>query len=141
MSVSQHSMSARVRMSTAYPGRAPPRRRVGLVPRAEARWDPQHLPDLTGRSYLVTGSNAGLGYFASEQLVRAGARVFMTGRNPNRLAAARAAIHRRVPDASSAVVQTLLLDTTNLGSVRAAAATVRGRGGLDGVLLNAGVVH
>jgi NAD(P)-dependent dehydrogenase (short-subunit alcohol dehydrogenase family) len=111
------------------------------VPRAEQRWDPQHLTDLTGRSYLVTGSNAGLGYFASEQLVRAGARVFMTGRNPNRLAAARAALHRRVPDAAPAAVETLLLDTTNLGSVRGAAATVRGRGVLDGVLLNAGLVH
>ena len=111
------------------------------MPRAEQRWDPQHLDDLTGRAYLVTGSNAGLGYCACEQLVRAGARVFMTGRNPNRLAAARGALHRRVPDAAAAAVETLLLDTTNLGSVRAAAATVRGRGGLDGVLLNAGIVH
>ena len=111
------------------------------MPRAEPRWDPQHLADLTGRSYLVTGANAGLGYFASEQLVRAGARVFMTGRNPNRLAAARAAVHRRNPDAPSSAIETLMLDTTNLGSVRAAAATVRGRGRLDGVLLNAGIVH
>ena len=111
------------------------------MPRAEDRWDPQHLPDLTGRSYLVTGSNAGLGYFASEQLTRAGARVFMTGRNPNRLAAARAAVRRRVPDAAPAAVETLLLDTSNFGSVRAAAASIRGRGGLDGLLLNAGIVH
>lgn len=111
------------------------------MPRAEHRWDPRRLPDLTGRSYLVTGSNAGLGYFASEQLVRAGARVFMTGRSPNRLAAARAAIHRRVPDAAPAAVETLLLDTSNLGSIRAAAASIRMRGQLDGVLLNAGIVH
>ena len=41
----------------------------------------------------------------------------MTGRNPHRLAAARAAIRRQVPDAE---VDTLLLDTSNLGSVRAA---------------------
>ena len=86
----------------------------------------------------MTGSNAGLGYFASEQLARAGAHVIMSGRNPNRLAAARAAIGRRVPDAS---VETLLLDTSNLGSVRAAAASVGGRARLDGVLLNAGIVH
>ncbi|GAA1975939.1 SDR family NAD(P)-dependent oxidoreductase [Microbacterium pumilum] len=110
------------------------------MPRAVG-WDPQHLPDLTGLSYIITGSNAGLGYFASEQLVRAGARVIMTGRNPNRLAAARAAIHRRSPDAASAQVETLLLDTSNLGSVRAAAASARMGGGLDGVLLNAGIVH
>ena len=104
-------------------------------------WDPRNLPDLTGRAYLVTGSNAGLGYFASEQLVRAGARVYMTGRHPNRLAAARAAVRRRIPDAAPGATETLVLDTSNLGSVRSAAASIRGKGGLDGVLLNAGIVH
>ena len=105
-------------------------------------WDPRDLPDQSGASFLITGSNAGLGYFAAEQLARAGARVIMTGRNPNRLAAARAAVERRVPQAaSSKTVETLLLDTSNLGSVRAAAATARAHGKLDGLLLNAGVVH
>ena len=104
-------------------------------------WDPRSLPDLSGRVYLVTGSNAGLGYFASEQLVRAGASVLMSGRHPNRLPAARAAIRRRVPDAAPDATEPLILDTSNLGSVRSAAASVRGRGGLDGVLLNAGIVH
>lgn len=105
-------------------------------------WDPRALPDLSGRAYLVTGSNAGLGFFASEQLARAGAHVVMTGRNPNRLAAARAAIARRLEDAGlSPSVETLLLDTSNLGSIRAAAATARGRKRLDGLLLNAGIVH
>lgn len=107
---------------------------------SEDSWNPEHLPDLTGRSYLVTGSNAGLGYFASEQLVRAGAHVYMTGRSPNRLMDARAALRRRVADAGDRA-ETLLLDTTNLGSVRAAAATIAGRGKLDGLLLNAGIVH
>jgi NAD(P)-dependent dehydrogenase (short-subunit alcohol dehydrogenase family) len=96
------------------------------------------LPDLSGRRYLVTGSTAGLGFFASLQLAGAGAHVIMTGRNPNKLATARIAVRRQVPDAE---ITTLLLDTSNLGSVRAAAATVRGRAGLHGLLLNAGVVH
>lgn len=99
------------------------------------------LPDLSGRTYLITGATAGLGYFSTEHLVRAGARVLMTGRNPNRLATARAAVRRRVPDAAPDLVETLLLDTSNLGSVRAAAATVRARRRIDGVLLNAGIVH
>ena len=101
-------------------------------------WDPERLPDLNGRRYLVTGSTAGLGFFSSLQLAGAGAHVIMTGRNPNRLAAARAAVLRGAKDAD---VTTLLLDTSNLGSVRAAAATVRGRAGLHGLLLNAGIVH
>jgi len=112
-----------------------------MVEVVRTTWDPRSLPDLSGRAYLVTGSNAGLGFFASEQLVRAGARVYMTGRHPNRLAAARAAVRRRVPDAAPDATETLMLDTSNLGSVRSAAASVRGKGGLDGVLLNAGIVH
>ena len=104
-------------------------------------WDPRSLPDLAGRVYLVTGSNTGLGYFASEQLVRAGARVIMSARHPNRLSGARAAIRRRVPDAAPDATDPLILDTSNLGSVRSAAASIRGRGALDGVLLNAGIVH
>lgn len=103
-----------------------------------------HAPDLTGRVYVVTGANAGLGYFASEQLVRAGADVVMTGRNPMRLAAARAALEARrqaCDQDRGGRCQTLLLDTSNLGSVRAAAATLRQRGRIDGVLLNAGMIH
>lgn len=101
-------------------------------------WDPEELPDLGGRRYLVTGSTAGLGFFAALQLAGAGAHVIMTGRSPNRLQTAREAVRRTLPDAD---VDTLLLDTSNLGSVRAAAATVRGRAGLHGLLLNAGIVH
>ncbi|MGC5223488.1 SDR family NAD(P)-dependent oxidoreductase [Micromonospora sp. DT81.3] len=105
---------------------------------AASAWDPERLPDLSGRVYLVTGANAGLGYFSSEQLAGAGAHVIMSGRNPHRLAASRAAIGRRVDGAS---VETLLLDTSNLGSVRAAAASAGARGRIDGVMLNAGIVH
>lgn len=107
---------------------------------ARDAWDPEHLPDLTGRRYLVTGSNAGLGYFSSEQLARAGARVVMTGRNPHRLAAAKAAVLRRV-DQAEGRIETLILDTSNLGSVRSAAASAATSGPLHGVLLNAGIVH
>lgn len=109
---------------------------------ARTAWDPQHLSPQDGRSYLVTGANAGLGYFACEHLARAGAHVIMSGRHPNRLAAAHDAIEARVPGAS---VETLLLDVANPGSIRAAAASVRGdlfkRTRLDGVIFNAGIVH
>ena len=87
-----------------------------MTPRA-ADWDPRHLPDLSGRTFLVTGANAGLGFFASEQLAGAGATVVMTGRNPNRLAAARAAVVGRAAEdgRTTGKVETLLLDTSNLG--------------------------
>jgi NAD(P)-dependent dehydrogenase (short-subunit alcohol dehydrogenase family) len=101
-------------------------------------WDPTALPDQSGRTILITGSNAGLGYFSSEQLARAGAHVVMSGRNEERLAAALAAVRRRVPGAS---VESLVLDTADRASVRAAAERMRERGSLEGIMMNAGTVH
>ena len=55
-------------------------------------WDPAHIGDLTGRTYLITGANGGIGYFAADQLLHAGADVIVAGRNPAKLDAAIAAL-------------------------------------------------
>lgn len=34
-------------------------------------WAPAALPDQSGRTFVVTGANAGLGFFTSEQLAGA----------------------------------------------------------------------
>ncbi|MBX0299536.1 SDR family NAD(P)-dependent oxidoreductase [Cryobacterium sp. 1639] len=101
-------------------------------------WNPRALPDQSGRTFVVTGANAGLGYFTSEQLAGAGAHVVLACRNPARAAAAVAAIRRRVPGAS---VSTLELDVADLGSVQGAAERMREYPQLDGLILNAGIVH
>ncbi len=108
--------------------------------RERRRGTPNSSPTCPVAATSSPGRTQASGTSPREQLVRAGARVYMTGRSPNRLMAARAAVRRRVPDAGERV-ETLLLDTSNLGSVRAAAATIGGRGALDGLLLNAGIVH
>jgi NAD(P)-dependent dehydrogenase (short-subunit alcohol dehydrogenase family) len=101
-------------------------------------WDPRALPDQTGRTFVVTGANAGLGYFTSEQLAAAGASVVLACRNPARAAAAATAIRGRVPGAD---ISTLQLDVADLGSVRAAAERMLAFDRLDGLILNAGIVH
>lgn len=106
--------------------------------RARDTWDAQALPDLAGREYLITGATGGLGFFSAEQLARAGAHVILSGRNVNKLTAARAAIMRRVADAS---LESMVIDVTKLSVVRSAAASLSSRQRLDGVILNAGMVH
>ena len=96
------------------------------------------FPDQTGKTFVVTGANAGLGYFTSEGIARAGGHVILACRNAQRADAAARAIRGRVPGAS---VDTLSLDVANSESVRAAAAELRSRGPLDGLILNAGIVH
>ncbi|MGX5697068.1 SDR family NAD(P)-dependent oxidoreductase [Agromyces soli] len=118
-------------------------------------WYPTPLPDLTGRRYLVTGANAGLGFFTSARLVGAGAHVVLSGRNPERLEAAAGAISERVAHGAAhgevgGGVSTLVIDTASLASVRDGVAALagldelggaRGTARLDGVVLNAGMVH
>jgi gluconate 5-dehydrogenase len=59
--------------------------------------------DLTGRTALVTGSSAGIGYALARGLADAGARVILNARNPQKLEQAAARLR-----AAGAVVQPLL---------------------------------
>lgn len=99
-------------------------------------WDPARLPSQTGRTIVITGGNAGIGYFASEQLAGAGARIVMASRSKDRANAAAASIRSRVPNAQVDFIQ---LDLSSLGSVREAAEKIRQLGGVDVLINNAGV--
>jgi NAD(P)-dependent dehydrogenase (short-subunit alcohol dehydrogenase family) len=101
-------------------------------------WYPTPIPSQAGRAVLVTGANAGLGFFTSARLAKAGAHVILSGRSPERLAAAVGAIRERIPAAS---VDTLVIDTSSLDSVRAGVDRLLDRAPLDTVILNAGIVH
>lgn len=101
-------------------------------------WNPRNLPSQTGKTFVVTGANAGLGYFTSEQLAGAGAHVILACRNATRAQTALEAIRARVPGAS---VSTLQLDVSDLQSVRDVSETLRALPRLDGLILNAGIVH
>lgn len=101
-------------------------------------WDPTALPDAIGRTVVVTGGNAGVGYFTGEQLARAGARVVLACRDPERAEAAVTAIRRRVPGSR---VEAMPLDVTDRASIDAAAEHLRERERVDAVVLNAGIVH
>ncbi|UAJ79323.1 SDR family NAD(P)-dependent oxidoreductase [Leifsonia sp. ZF2019] len=100
-------------------------------------WDPAQLPDQHGRTFVVTGGNAGIGYFAAEQLARAGGQVVIAARNPDRVRAAQDAIRDHAPDVLTRFVR---FDLTSLASVRDAAAELAGLPHLDAVILNAGVM-
>lgn len=112
-------------------------------------WYPMPLPDLQGRRFLVTGANAGLGFFTSARLVGAGAQVVMAGRSPERLERAADVIRARVAEGVSAgetggTVATQLIDTSSLASVADGAGALiefTESAPFDGIVLNAGMVH
>ncbi len=101
-----------------------------------AGWDPKHLPSAAGRTMVVTGGNAGIGYFTSEQLASAGARVILASRSKQKAERAIASIRGQVPGAELEFVQ---LDLSSLASIADAADHLRGLGTIDVLVENAGL--
>jgi retinol dehydrogenase-12 len=76
------------------------------------------VTDLAGRTYLVTGANAGIGYATARELASRGGRVHLGCRS---LAKGEAAVGAITAATGSDQVQLLLLDLADLASVRKAA--------------------
>ncbi len=100
-----------------------------------APWDVHRLPRADGKTFLVTGGNAGIGYFVAEQLAGTGATVVLGSRDADKADAAAASIRSRVPDAR---IRHIRLDLADLGSLKASAEALR-TDRLDAVVHNAGV--
>ncbi|MFI0419981.1 SDR family NAD(P)-dependent oxidoreductase [Spongiactinospora sp. 9N601] len=102
-------------------------------------WDVGRPPRADGKNFLVTGGNAGIGYFVAEQLAGAGATVVLACRDPGKAEAARVAIRARLPGAD---VRQIRLDLADPASVEACAGALRldGLDRLDAVVCNAGVL-
>jgi len=91
------------------------------------------MSDLTGRNFLVTGANAGIGYATSLDLARRGARVHLGSRSRAKGEAAVAAI---AAETGSSQLRLLTLDLADLASVRKAADEVLALGEPLHVLIN-----
>ncbi len=102
-------------------------------------WTAADIPDLTGRTAVVTGANTGLGLQTAAELAGHGAGVVLAVRNTDKGEAAASAIRSDHPDAD-VTVQTL--DLSDLASVRAAADALLADGqGIDLLINNAGVMY
>lgn len=105
---------------------------------ARAEFTAADVPDLSGRTFLVTGANTGIGFEAAKVFAGRGARVLLGCRSQGRATAACTAIRSEIPGSS---VNWLPLDLADLDSVRKAAEIAAGEERLDVLVNNAGVMH
>jgi NAD(P)-dependent dehydrogenase (short-subunit alcohol dehydrogenase family) len=82
-------------------------------------WTPDRLGDLTGKSYVITGANAGAGFQAARILLEKGAEVVMLNRSAEKSTAAIAEL--KTEFGADAAVRFIRMDLSDLSSVRAAA--------------------
>ncbi len=94
------------------------------------KWTPSDLPDLDGRTVVITGATSGIGRAAAAELSRAGARVVMAVRDTRR--------GEQVAAGMAGDAEVRRLDLTDLASVRAFAEGWEGD--VDVLINNAGVM-
>ena len=96
-------------------------------------WPGAVLPDLQEKTFLITGANSGVGFYAAKALAEAGAEVILACRNPQRGTEAVAAIGKKTRFEQ--------LDLADFDSIRAFAARFKTQtGSLDCLMNNAGVM-
>lgn len=106
---------------------------MATVHENRGRWDGWG----TGQTALVTGANAGLGYFTSLALAASGARVIMACRDATRARRAQQSIEQRVPGAR---LSFMALDTSDYSSVDQLAGQLENIE-LDIMIANAGIIR
>jgi NAD(P)-dependent dehydrogenase (short-subunit alcohol dehydrogenase family) len=97
-------------------------------------WTADDIPDLSGRTAVVTGANSGLGYHTTRELARHGAKVIMAVRSDARGRSALEALRAEQPDAD---LELRYLDLADLDTVRPFAGGVPK---LDLLINNAGIM-
>jgi NAD(P)-dependent dehydrogenase (short-subunit alcohol dehydrogenase family) len=96
-----------------------------------------HVPDQSGKCFIVTGANTGVGYEVARVLGQRGARVLLACRDEAKAQEAAARIKRSTPRANLGF---LPIDFADLDSIRAAAEHVAREPRLDVLVNNAGVM-
>ena len=85
-------------------------------------WTPEQLGSLAGKTYVITGANAGAGFEATRVFLSKGAKVVMMNRNADKSIAAIATLKQEF--GSDAEVTFVRMDLAVLDSVREAAAEI-----------------
>ena len=103
-----------------------------------SKWTVNDIPDLSGKTAIVTGANSGIGFEAAKEFARKGAEIILACRSMEKGKNAATTIRAEIPDAK---LKPMVLDLNALKSVRAFADEFNATyTRLDVLLNNAGIM-
>jgi NAD(P)-dependent dehydrogenase (short-subunit alcohol dehydrogenase family) len=101
-------------------------------------WTANDIPDLSGKTYVITGTTSGLGTASAIEFAKHGGSVILTGRNRTKLSETLSTVELAATGAAPKAVE---LDLADLKSVHKAADEIRQlTSTIDVLLNNAGVM-
>ena len=102
-----------------------------------SNWKISQLPDLKGKTYVITGANSGIGFEAARILGEKGGDIVMVCRSRSKGTSAQTKLKGMI----KGKVDLILMDLSDLSSVRKAAKELRSRyGAVDALINNAGIM-
>lgn len=102
-------------------------------------WIKKYQRDLSGKTYVITGANSGIGFEASKMLASFGAHIIMACRNQNKAEEAIAMIKSECPSAHLSYLHYDQASFTSIDNFVQSLKNVTDH--LDGVVFNAGIYH
>ena len=103
-------------------------------------WTPDRIKDLTGKTYVITGTTSGTGTVAANILLSKGAKVVMLNRNPQKSEDTLAAFKQELGNAID--VLSIQMDLGEQASVKKAAAEVlKSVSQIDALICNAAIAQ
>jgi len=107
---------------------------------AKQGWTPERLGSLSGKTYVITGANAGVGFEATQILLGKGAEVVMLNRNEEK--SSKAIDDLKAEFGADAKVSFIKMDLAELASVRNAAEEVNKKvPKIDALICNAAIAQ
>ena len=102
-------------------------------------WDTKNIPDLSGKTALITGSNSGLGYYTAKSLAENNCHVILSCRTPEKSIATKNKLQKLIPQAQLSTIEIELSDFNNVSCKCDQISNEYDK--LDLLINNAGIMH
>ena len=102
-------------------------------------WDTKNIPDLEGKTALITGSNSGLGYYTAKALAEKNCHVILSCRNLEKSIATKNKLQKLIPQAQ---LSTIEIEMSDFHKVSSKCDQISNEyENLDLLINNAGIMH